>query len=101
MKRGRAAAIWIATLSCLAGLAVIVVAVVSAGGVEGGWFGWAVLAVLIVGFPYSTIRVYKRGPALGWLPRRWRPRVSKWYLEHGWEDPYDAENNKRHRPWWW
>ncbi|HEX3393969.1 MAG TPA: hypothetical protein VHS52_05530 [Acidimicrobiales bacterium] len=37
---------------------------------RGGWLTWPVLAFLLVAFPLSIIRYRKRGPALGWVPRR-------------------------------
>jgi hypothetical protein len=61
---------------------------------RGGWLIWPVLAFLLVAFPLSIIRYRKRGPALGWVPRKWRSKTNSWYTRHGWEAPYDADGNK-------
>ena len=56
-----------------------------------------VVAVLVlgVGFPLSIWRLKVRGPALGWVPKRFRQRTNDWYVRHGWAAPYDAQGRKR------
>jgi hypothetical protein len=62
------------------------------------WVGWAVaVLVLFVGVPLSILRYRKRGPALGWVPRRWRGKTNSWYTARGWDAPYDASGKKRQR----
>jgi hypothetical protein len=65
--------------------------------VGGGWFLGVVVALLLVGFPLSAWRYQKRGPALRWVPRRWRAKTGRWYSDRGWEVPYDADGNKTQR----
>ncbi len=73
----------------------LLTAAAASGG--GGLFIWLVAAFLVVAFPLSIIRYHKRGPAVGWVPSRWRPRLNRWYTDRDWEAPYDEDGKKTRR----
>ena len=52
---------------------------------------------LVLGFALSLYRLRKNGPgpAGGWVPRRLREPVNRFYRENGWQEPYDDEGNRR------
>jgi hypothetical protein len=71
--------------------------VAAAGSSGGGVFVWVVAAFLVIAFPLSIIRYHRRGPAVGWVPRRWHSRLSRWYTGQDWEAPFDTKGNKTQR----
>jgi hypothetical protein len=61
------------------------------------WLGVFVFAAV----PIVCVLVLftRRGPAVGYVPRRWRSRLNDFYQRHGWDAPFD-EAGKRRRGWW-
>jgi hypothetical protein len=61
------------------------------------------LAALFVAFAGVVVliqmrRAKRRGPQVLWFPASMRPRVNRFYREHGSPEPYDDSGNRR--PWW-
>lgn len=83
-----------------------VTAVLAAGGFRPAsgsssppWLWVPVAAFMAVVFVLSIVQYRRRGPAVGWVPRRFRARVNAWYLRHDLPQPYDHDGNKV-QPWW-
>ena len=57
----------------------------------------AVLLFMAVGIVVSVTQMPRRGPAVRWVPPRWRSAMNDWYRSRGWEEPYDDMGNKRRR----
>ncbi len=61
------------------------------------WFVIPCAILVAFGFVASVIRYRKRGPAVGYVPRRWRPKVNEWFSGHGWDKPYDENGETKPR----
>lgn len=62
-----------------------------------GPVGWVFLALFAVLFVLSFYRLRRGGPgpAVNWIPRRFRQRLNRTYAEHGWQEPFDSAGNRR------
>jgi hypothetical protein len=53
--------------------------------------------VAVVGLTLSFRRMRRGGPGpqVNWIPRAMRGRVNESYRKHGWDEPYDADGNRK------
>ena len=63
------------------------------------WVTILVLVFMAVVMVLSVVQYRRRGPNVGWVPRRWRARVNAWYARHDYPLPFDDEG-KRIQPVW-
>jgi mannose/fructose/N-acetylgalactosamine-specific phosphotransferase system component IID len=56
-----------------------------------------VIIFVVVAVPLAVYRMRKGGPGPGvnWIPKSMRGKTNEVYEEHGWQEPYDAQGEKR------
>lgn len=57
---------------------------------------WFVVPFMLVALCLSVYNMRKggSGPAVNWVPRRYRQGVNDRYRKHGWALPYDEDGNR-------
>jgi hypothetical protein len=53
-----------------------------------------VFVFMAVTFVLGIVQYGRRGPRVGWYPRRMRARVNERFARSGWPKPYDEDGNK-------
>jgi hypothetical protein len=77
-------------------MTVVILGVAAGHGGGGGPLLWIVIPFMVLCAVWSVYQLRRggRGPGVGWIPSRFRPKLNEAYRQHGWQEPFDE--NGRH-----
>jgi len=58
---------------------------------------WVLFALVMIGFIATVIVRTRRGgpgPAVYWIPRRFRPAINRFWRKRGWPLPFDEQRRR-------